>query len=102
MNMKRVKNNSGRIVITSQTQRVLLFVSCLYLVLPYFIYYIGNQRLPFAVLFSLGAAAWLVYVWRTGRIADFQTESISRKSLFLTLAAVLLLLLACGTGWPYW
>ncbi len=98
MNMKRVKNNSGRIVITSQTQRVLLFVSCLYLVLPYFIYYIGNQRLPFAVLFSLGAAAWLVYVWRTGRIADFQTESISRKSLFLTLAAVLLLLLACGTG----
>lgn len=98
MNALALKGTQKVIKISDKVQRRLLSASCLYLGLPYIIYYIGNLKVFFAVLFSLSIIFWFGYSIHTAKQIVFAEEQISRKSLMMISLAILFLLLACGTG----
>ena len=80
MNALALKGTQKVIKISDKVQRRLLSASCLYLGLPYIIYYIGNLKVFFAVLFSLSIIFWFGYSIHTAKQIVFAEEQISRKA----------------------
>ncbi len=85
-------------VFGEKSQRLMMFLGILYLIIPYFIFYLGNLKNIYPLILSLGLTVILYFTGKEIQKIPFKKFALEKSTVFIILGIILALLLATGVG----